>query len=172
VSYPLSYWIIGILIALLVAALIYLIVRKIQKRMKEKASGPEIPKTPEEIAEERFKTLAQSSLLREGRIKEYYIELSEIIRHYLEGRHKVSAPDRTTTELFRELKNSSISQSLVGEIKNLLSLCDLVKFAKFIPEESRYEEDYREKRRLYEALRPLPDNNEEHEKATTAVRGA
>jgi hypothetical protein len=171
VNYPLSYWIIGIAAVLLIIALIYFIVRRILRKMKARASGPEIPKTPEEIAEGRFKALAESSLLEEGRIKEYYSELSEIIRHYLEGRHKVSAPDRTTLELFKELKQSSLDKSLVGAIKDFLSLCDLVKFAKFVPRKDRYGEDHKEGRRIYQALRPAPEEKGEAEKITTGARG-
>jgi hypothetical protein len=169
VNYPLSYWIVGIIAAFLIILALYLIVRLIKKKMREKAGGSEREKTPEEIAEERLRLLSESSLLSERKIKDYYSELSEIIRQYLENRHEVSAPDRTTTELFRDLKASRIEQSLVGAVKNLLSLCDLVKFAKFIPEERRYEEDFRETRRIYEALRPAPQVRDEAEKATREV---
>ncbi len=163
VKYPTWYYVLGALIAIVLIALIYLLVRYIRQRIrKKKLQEAEVHKTPEEIADERLKALLNSSLLRERRIKEYYVELSDIVRQYIEGRYEIDALDRTTFELYRELKSSIITPNLVSKIKELLSLCDLVKFARLIPELHTIQGDYDETRGIIEDLRPkVPEEEKE-----------
>ena len=69
-----------------------------------------------------------------GLIKEYYTRLSDIVRRYLENRFSFRAPEMTTEEFMENIKNSSV---LVEEhkelLKEFLSHCDMVKFAKYGP---------------------------------------
>jgi len=155
VRYPWYYYAAAIAAALVLALLIYLLVRHIRKkREQKKAEAEAIRKSPEEIANERLKALKESTLISNGRIKEYYIELSDIVREYLEGRYEPHALDMTTMELFRALQGSKIPSSAAGDIRALLSQCDMVKFARLIPAENRIDTDYQETGRILEAIRP------------------
>lgn len=87
------------------------------------------------IAYERLNKLN----LEDGKIKEYYIELSDIIRRYIEGRYIITAPTCTTVELFRELTRNKIEYRT--NVKDLLTDCDMVKFAKHIPLSQTIEKD-------------------------------
>lgn len=115
------------LIALL--ALIFFMGRKKNNIKKE-----EMPVLPPDItALEKIKRLKRSKLIEQGRIKEYYTILSDIIRAFMKDEYKISALDRTTYELVSELKNKNIFSGKAVMIQNFLLDCDLVKFAKYIP---------------------------------------
>ena len=43
-------------------------------------------------------------LISQGKIKEYHIEISDIIRRYLEGRFSLNAPEMTTEEFLNSLR--------------------------------------------------------------------
>ncbi len=155
VNYPWYYYAIAIALLLLLALLTWLIVRHMRnKRARRLAEAEAARKSPEEIANERLRALKESSLLETGRIKEYYSELSEIVREYLEGRYEPHALDMTTMELYRALKDGNITPAAAGDIKALLSQCDMVKFAQHIPAESRIDTDYQETGRIIETIKP------------------
>lgn len=114
-----------------------------KKRRELKAAVPSQvgPATPaHEIAYERLKKLAESDLLLNGLIKEYYIEISEIIRQYIEGRYKIVAMELTTADLINRMRDDGILAENIIMFEEFLSKCDLVKFAKYVPTTS--ENDY------------------------------
>lgn len=155
VKYPVYYYVIGALTAITIIALLYILtIAVIQKIRKKKLGAAEIHKTPEEIAEERLRALLNSSLLQEKKIKQFYIELSDILRQYIESRYAIMALDRTTTELYHELKSSSIPTQVAGKIRKLLACCDLVKFAREIPQDEVIHKDYDETKEIIAELKP------------------
>lgn len=99
----------------------------------------EPPRPAHEVALEQLKELEASSLLTEGKVKEYYIEISEIIRHYIEGRYFIVALELTTFELLQKLESENIEAESIRMIQEFLESCDLAKFAKYVPsdEENR-----------------------------------
>jgi len=69
-----------------------------------------------------------------GRIKEFYERLSDCLRHYIEHRFSLRAPERTTEEFLIELKYSeALAEEYRNDLKLFLEHCDLVKFARYEP---------------------------------------
>ncbi|MFH1664725.1 MAG: hypothetical protein ABIA77_01100, partial [Candidatus Omnitrophota bacterium] len=103
-------------------------------RRKTRAESMEAlkAKTADEIAYEELNRLREMKLPEKGEVREYYFRLSGIVRHYLENRFSYRAPEMTTEEFLGLLKNSA---ELKGEhkklLKDFLSHCDMVKFAKY-----------------------------------------
>jgi len=91
-------------------------------------------KPAHEIAYERLKALVADDLINAGKIKEFYERISDILRHYIEHRFELRAPERTTEEFLTELAVTDVlaesDKELLGEF---LEHCDLVKFAKHEP---------------------------------------
>ncbi len=87
-----------------------------------------------EIAYVRLRALVKDDLIAAGRIKEFYERISDILRHYIEHRFDLRAPERTTEEFLAEL---AVTDILAGpdkrDIGEFLKHCDLVKFAKYNP---------------------------------------
>ena len=93
-----------------------------------------VPSRPaHEIALEELTAIKESSLLQEGKVKEFYVQISEVIRRYVEGRYFIVAMELTTFELIENLQRSEISAEEIEMFHEFLITCDLVKFAKFKP---------------------------------------
>ncbi len=93
-----------------------------------------VPARPvHEIALEELTAIKESSLLQEGKVKEFYVQISEVIRRYVEGRYFIVAMELTTFELIENLQRSEISAEEIEMFHEFLITCDLVKFAKYKP---------------------------------------
>jgi len=103
-------------------------------RRKRVAKLIRIFKPAHEIAYERLKALIKENLVEAGKIKEFYERISSILRHYIEHRFDLRAPERTTEEFLAELKYTDVlSVSDKESLEEFLTHCDLVKFAKHSP---------------------------------------
>lgn len=90
--------------------------------------------SPHEEAYQSLQTLFDSPLIREGQLKEYYVRISEIIRRYMERRYDFAAVEKTTDEIFKNLRDLKIADGAKAVIKEFLLDADMVKFAKYRPE--------------------------------------
>lgn len=102
-------------------------------------SGP--PQPPEETAWEALHELEDSDLLESGQIKEYYSQLSTILRTYLENRYEISGLDRTTSELLSEVRRLDLPMDTTSVFRTFIENSDLVKFARLKPSETEIEDD-------------------------------
>jgi len=120
---------------ILVGVLVYLGYRLYIKR---KETGylikpPEPPRPAHEIALAALDELLKKDLLSNGLIKEFFSEISDIIRRYIEGRYFIPALEETSREILKELEGQDISDEMQQTGKEILELSDLVKFAKYKP---------------------------------------
>lgn len=125
-----------IILGLLIIAIAFLVIWIIQKRRKNKPlfvskPKPELP--PHVIAFQMLEELRLAKVWQAGRVKEYYTQLTDITRAYLERRFHFDAPEMTTDEILQELQNSNINNEVSDKLKSALQLADLVKFAKAKP---------------------------------------
>ncbi|MFH1854643.1 MAG: BatD family protein [Candidatus Omnitrophota bacterium] len=121
------------------------------KRKRRIESMPAIPlRPPEDIAMEELQALLEKKLIEKGMIKEYYIEISDIMRKYIEGRFRIFALDMTTWEICQEMRAKKIQRQPADKIKDFLEDCDLVKFAKYIPDQKEIEEIYSKAKEIIE----------------------
>lgn len=141
--------ILALFIVLGVAAFIYF---NNKKRAEDTPSAPSRP--PEEIAMDELRYLLDMRLSEKGMIKEYYIRISDILRKYIEARFKVLALDRTTWELYQEMRFKRIERRHVDMIRDFLEDCDLVKFAKYIPAKKEIEGAHAKAKEIIEMTTP------------------
>jgi hypothetical protein len=90
----------------------------------------------------RLRDLEQRGLPRPGQVEGapavdlWYVELSAIVRRYLEDRYGLRAPELTTEEFLREAQRSGqLSSSHRNLLSDFLVRCDRVKFARYEPDE-------------------------------------
>lgn len=119
-----------------VFALAYWLYRRYQSRKKrpnERLERPEPVRPPHEVAYEALTRLEAKRMLERGETKLYFIEVSEIIRTYLEGRYPIDALEMTTHEVLQELKKVGLEPEVFDLFPPFFSRSDLVKFAKHRP---------------------------------------
>ncbi len=104
-------------------------------------SNNEPKRPPEEIALEQLEALKNSDLLMQSAFKEYYVVLIDILRRYLSGTYNISATDRTTPELIKELK-PILNRKDISTIRDLLERGDMIKFAKAFPDTKEIDQDW------------------------------
>ena len=85
------------------------------------------------IALEKLEKLKNDKLWQEGKLKQYHIALTDIIREYIENRFKIQALEQTTEEILYGFRNVAVDAESKEKLKQLLLLGDLVKFAKEQP---------------------------------------
>ncbi len=86
-----------------------------------------------DVAMRRLEDLRIRRLWQDGYIREYYSELTEIIKHYMDGRFHFDAPEMTTYELMQAQKKWAKNEKEISLIKRIITCADIVKFAKFNP---------------------------------------
>ena len=75
--------------------------------------------------------------------KQFYVSISDVVKKILEGGYGVQTAEKTTAEIMEEMHRAPFDHAgMAGQqaefrslelIESLLTACDLVKFAKYIP---------------------------------------
>lgn len=97
---------------------------------------PEEP--PYERAVRSLNDLRAQHLCEQGREKEFYTRLTDILRVYLDSRFHINAMEMTSTQILQALEGNEATRLPRLHMSQLLEIADFVKFA---------------------AQRPLPDDN-------------
>ncbi len=77
--------------------------------------------------------LKEEKIWQQGREKEFYSKLTDILRNYLEEREGINAMEMTSGEILNEVRKLLEVDSVYNNLKQILSTADLVKFAKYKP---------------------------------------
>ena len=93
-------------------------------------------RTPFQRARERLNKFAACPLAGGGRLKEFYIGLTSILRLYLAEEFSIDASLMTTGDLARELKRTGTGLKTNLRAREFLQKADLVKFAKLQPNDA------------------------------------
>jgi len=131
------------IVILAIGAFVYWFVKKRQLKKIEE----EVYKTPIEKATSLLNNLEQKELVQKGEIKEYYSELTDIARNYIEEAIHIPAMESTTSELIQAIRTASTKKKMtltpetVENLERVLRQADLVKFAKSKPLEFEITED-------------------------------
>jgi hypothetical protein len=134
------------------------------KKRKAKQVAPVIQQIihpPHIIAERLLKELKIKQLWQKGEIKDYYSELSYILRGYLEAAFHIPALESTTDELMDTLQESENQafqgqEEVIEKIQDLLQTADLVKFAKVIPPDTVHDNFWGDAFDIVEKTKPKP----------------
>ena len=121
-------WIVGIFL-LTLGCILYFIFRK-----KKVQSTPEISLSLKEATLVEMDNLFAKRLWEQEGLKEYYFQLSLILRNYLGKRYTLSFMDKTSYQIELLLGQLNVHQDLQREINWMLNQADLVKFAKSSPD--------------------------------------
>lgn len=139
---------------------IYWFVIRKRKTEEDKPTYKILPPYDEAIF--KLNELDEKLLWQNNKVKEYYSELTEIVRGYIERELKVPALEKTTDEIvemlkdFNEAQTINTSKETIKKLKELLQEADLVKFAKSKPLSLEIEEDRKDAQAIISNLKPKP----------------
>jgi hypothetical protein len=146
----------------------WFVVRK-RKETEDAPTYRTLPPFEEAIL--RLTALDEKLLWQNNKVKEYYSELTEIVRGYIERELKVPALEKTTDEVLEMIKDFKSADSIetsketIDRLKDLLREADLVKFAKSKPLALEIEDDRKDAEYIIGNLKPkrIIEKNDELE---------
>ena len=123
---PLSWRLVGwvalaVLVVLVILVGLVWLVRSITRRVKEHRMSPI------ERAWVELDRLLKKGLPGRGRYKDFYVELTMVVRRYVQRKYGIKAPHLTTEEFLREFRDER--RETRDELKKFLESADMVKFA-------------------------------------------
>lgn len=124
------------MVALALAGLVYGILSFMKKRKVRPQPQTiwEKPDIPAHVAAfNSLEKLKARKLWQQGKIKEYYSEITEVLRHYLEKRYGINAMEMTTSEIMHAMVGKFSDLQAREILLSRLQLADLVKFARYTP---------------------------------------
>jgi len=124
-------WIIlGLVVSILVGITLWRLRKMEPKEAEPEMTPAERRQSAHERAYKRLRAIEKANYPSHGAMKQHFSEVSETIRAYFEDRYFIGALEMTTTEVLRELPTNQIADSTMQTVREVLSLSDLVKFAK------------------------------------------
>ena len=88
---------------------------------------------PHEEALLRLQQVKDEKLWQSGKIKEFYTEITDILREYMDRRFGINAMELTSEQILAFVRKNPEMEEVRQLLRQMLELSDLVKFAKFIP---------------------------------------
>jgi|TARA_B100000959_G_scaffold107128_1_gene112959 hypothetical protein len=127
-------WLLGILIITLI---IYLLKKYVfTKKKKDEKIKPRVVIPSDIIALNELAILKNKELWKNGKLKQYHSEISEILRTYLEDRFQILALELPTYDILQNLKNKNLQKENLTMLSAILQRADLAKYAKSKPTDS------------------------------------
>ena len=145
---PLLYYVLGGVI--LLAALLVWYFSKKKKQVV--AAAPVKTVSPYEEAMNALERLRKQGFVYNGSVKNYYSELNDILRKYLDAQLSLHSMEKTNEEIIRELRRLELSSDDRQQLSEALRVSDYVKFAKYHPDETLNEQSFRVIKHAIESL--------------------
>ena len=151
-----------ILLAIIVIAAVVTAFFMFRKKGVKKLFKPAAPVlSPYEVAMRDLNLLKDKNLCAAGNEKEYYTDLTDILRVYLQNRFGINAMEMTTSQITSELNKNEETRLPNRLMKQILEIADFVKFAKQRPLPEDNNRSFQSAVQFVEDTRPRtaePDN--------------
>lgn len=129
-----------VLLALLIIAAGIYFYNRYKNNKPLLGTQPVVPLLPAHVrALQALEKVKEEKLWQNNKEKEYYTQLTDILRQYISERFGINALEMTSSEILDKIKVLHDYRSVYDNLKQILITADFVKFAKW---------------------RPLPDENE------------
>ena len=122
------------------------------------------PQRPaEEVALEKLDLIREQKIWQTGQVKEYHTQLTDVVREYIDRRFGVNSTEQTSDETLcamRTLLNGK--KELYEQLRKMLSLADLVKFAKWTTTPDENEMSLRSAYAFVKETTPVEEEPQNH----------
>jgi hypothetical protein len=86
-----------------------------------------------EVALQKLTAIKEEKLWQKGQDKLYYTQLTDVLREYFTRRFNIQAMEMTSGEIITALQRDEYAIIVMDKLKQILSVSDMVKFAKRQP---------------------------------------
>lgn len=146
------YWVV---IALAVIALA-IVLTMLYKKNGPAIFTPRYVPTPYEVAVERLQKLKERRLLEQGQAKQFFTDLIDILRSYLQGRFGINAMEMTSKQILQRVRQTPEIHLTASQMEQVLQLADFVKFAAAVPEADQGMRTFNSVQQFVENTKPAP----------------
>lgn len=157
-------WLPGLLASIAILAFGAWTWRKWKQRVPFERPETIVPKAPLEaahvIALRTLENIKKTAIWKNGQVKLHHAATSEALRLYLEQRFDFPALERSTSEVKDAVGQLPLRQLEIEALIEVLTLADLVKFAKWNPNASDHERVVNRSIRFVENTIPSVESNE------------
>ena len=127
-------WLLLAVLAILVISAVLFYLKKRKRAVPVFQIRSRVHLLSHEIALSELEKLRARKLWQEGRTKEYHSELTDVLRKYIENRFSIMAMEMTSMEILNAIGNqNNVHKDAIDKLNYILTLADLVKFAKMQP---------------------------------------
>lgn len=126
-----DFWWLILIVLLSLVAFLFVILRK--KKKIPSIVKPKPEPHPYDVAVKALEKLREKKLWEQGLEKQYYTELTDIIRIYLSKRFHINAMEMTSKQIMQTLAADKELKEKRGYVRQILDMADFVKFAKVRP---------------------------------------
>lgn len=149
----------GAIGAIILGLIIWLAAWYIRRILSRRATivkpGPKIP--PHVVAIKALEALKHKKLWQNGKYKQYYTALTDILRVYIAGRWGVGALEMTTDEIITALREVELTLDSRSNLVSIMRTADMVKFAKAEPDAEQNEDNFNMAYYFVENTKPQTD---------------
>ena len=152
------YWWLIVIIVLALGLLVWWLLKRSGKKMPWNKPKPVIP--PYDLAMQRMRKLRSGNLCEQGQEKQYYSELTDIMRQYLLGRFGINALEMTSGQIRKAVADSAGAREGRKYVEDVLNMADVVKFAKFKPLPDENVSAFENVLKFLELTKPVPEEEQ------------
>lgn len=105
----------------------------------------------------KLEAMHNQKLWQNDRHKLYYTAMTDILREYIEHRYGVRALEMTSEEIAASLEGYGLPAKCFDDLRDILAVSDLVKFAKFVPVAEKNEDYYLKAYYFVEETKPAEE---------------
>lgn len=143
---------------ILILLLIWLVIRRPKKTASKNSR---LSSSAYDKAMAELKKLRKSEAWKKQEVKEYYSNVTLVLRNYFSAVYDINALDQTSKETLTALQKKNMDSNLYTIAERVLNTADLVKFAKLRPSEDANKEIFEDVRILIETSHKFLRKNEE-----------
>lgn len=133
-------WILGAVTLLALAIIVWLLKRKKPVKDVTVKEAPRLPPYEEAIA--ALEKIHNEELPDQLATKNYYTNLNDILRVFLQRRMQISSLEKTNDELIIQLRQTDLNKERFSSLAQAMRMSDFVKFAKYQPGAAENEENW------------------------------
>lgn len=150
-------WYVLLAIGLIVFLIYYF--RKNKATKAPVAAPPKHVETPNEKALRMLGELEQKELWQNDHVKQYYTELTDILRVYITERFRTPTMELTTDELLLVARRNKDMTRHIEALSTILQTADMAKFAKAQPLPQEHVDAFELTKQFVQATRPVVTQN-------------